>query len=524
VVALPVPNAAPRTGPSLEEMMKKRWVTVLVVLLAALALAGGGGYVYYRFFLAPAQAEEAPTVQTTQVAQGDIVISADGTGDLLPAVEVSVAFETSGLLETLDVQVGDRVAAGQVLGTLNTRDLDLELEAARLQLQQAQLNLDSLAVGPDSTDVSAAQINVAEARASLSEQEVSLAAATEKARLSWETAANNLREAQDAYSDIYWTNRNLEAKIGAENVADSYYDDEASAKWAVENAEAAMEQARLSYESARKQQETSLQSARYQITTAQLSLESLYTTASESERASAEISLAQAQLSYQQAQINLEKAVLKAPIAGTVMSVDAVVGTPVGTSAIITIADMDAPLLEFWVEEADMAAARVGNRLNVVFEALPDLVFTGTIVRVDPALVTVGSTAAVQGWAELDLSNYPDTLLSGMAATVEVIQSEAVGVLLVPLEALRSLSDDQYAVFVVGADGAMELRPVVVGLEDMVNAEIVSGLQLGEAVVLATATAATSTSTGTTMQRNGGEIFGPGMGGFDGGGGMPPMP
>ncbi len=504
--------------------MKKRRIIVIVVLLV-LALAGGGGYAYYRFFMSPARAQTEPTVQTTQVTRGDIIISVDGSGELRPATEVNIGFQTGGLLKTLEVGVGDRVTAGQVLATLDTRDLELSLESARLQLEQAQINLDKLQTPPDESEVTQARISLAEAHDNLAQQEVALAAATERARLSWVTAANSLREAQDEYSDIYWTNRNLENKIGAENVPDSNYDSEAAAKRAVENAEAAMEQARLSYESAKKQQETSLQAARYQITTAQLNLDSLYTPAGASEQALAEISLAQAQLSYRQAQNNLEKAVLKAPIAGTVMSIDAVVGTQVGTGAIITIADMDAPLLEFWVEEADMAAAQVGNRLNVVFEALPDQVFTGTIVQVDPALVTVGSTSAVQGWAKLELAGSEVRLLSGMAATVEVIQAEARDVLLVPLEALRPLGDGQYAVFVVGDDGGLELRPVVVGLQDLVNAEVVSGLQAGEAVALVNSTSTTSTSTGAQMGREG--LFMPGMGGGMpdfGGGGAPPMP
>lgn len=506
--------------------MRKRWVTAAVVILLVLALAGGGGYVYYRFFLSPTEAQEAPALQTTQVSQGDIVISADGTGNLLPSVEVSVGFETSGRLETLEVQVGDHVLAGQVLATIDTRDLEIALESARLQLEQAQINLGKLGVGPDDADVTTAQINVAEARSNLSQQAVSLAAATERARLSWVTAANNLREAQDEYSDIYWTNRNLENKIGAENVPDSNYDSEASAKRAVENAEAAMEQARLSYESTKKQEETSLQTARYQITTAQLNLDSLYTTASATDLASAQVSLAQAQLSYQQAQNNLEKAVLKAPIGGTVMSVGAVAGTQVGTSAIVTIADMDAPLLEFWVEETDMAAAQVGNPVNVVFEALPDLVFTGTIVQVDPALVTVGNTPAVQAWARLELSANSERLLSGMAAQVEVIQAQAHNVLLVPLEALRTLGDGQYAVFVVGATGELELRPVEVGLQDLVNAEVRSGLRAGETVSLGEATWTTSAASGTGTQTEPGGFMMPGLGpGFDsGGGGMPLSP
>jgi HlyD family secretion protein len=499
--------------------MKKRW---LVIVLVVVLVLGGGGYGYYRFTSTTAQAQEQPTLQTTQVTQGDVVVSADGSGNLLPAVEVDIGFQTSGLLKTLEVKVGDRVTAGQVLATLDTRDLELELQTAQLQVKQAQISLDKLQVQPSDTDVTIARTNLAEAQSNLAEQQVSLAAATERARLSWVTAANNLRDAQTAYSEIYWTNRQLEQKMGAENVPSSNYDDEASAKRAVENAEAAMEQARLSYESTKKQEETSLQTARYQITTSQANLTALYTTASATDLAAAQASLEQAQIAYQQAQNNLDKAVLKAPIAGTVMSVSAVVGTEVGTSAIITIADMDAPLLEFWVEEADMAAAQVGNEVNVVFEALPDLTFTGTVVQVDPELVTVSNTPAVQAWAKLALAAHKERLLSGMAAQVEVVQAAARNVLMVPLEALRTLGDGQYAVFVVGTNGELELRPVEVGLQDLVNAEIRSGLQLGETISLGQGTSTSNSSSSTNTQTNPGGMV-PGLGGMMDGG-APPGP
>ena len=82
----------------------------------------------------------------------------------------------------------------------------------------------------------------------------------------------------------------------------------------------------------------------------------------------------------------------------------------------------------------------------------------------------------------MDLTSHPVNLLSGMTAEVEIIAGEAKGALLVPVQALRELAPGQYAVFVVKPDGELELRPVTVGLKDFANAEILSGLELGEVV------------------------------------------
>ena len=492
--------------------MKKRWIALL---LPALLLLAGGGYAYYHFVYASPPTASEPTLRTSQVRRGDIVITVSGTGNLLPGREISLGFRTSGTLVSLEVQVGDHVRAGDVLARLDTRELELQVAQAKASLDQKEASLKQLLAGASAEEVTAARNSLLQAQANLAQQEVSLAVATERARLSWMQAANNLRDAQAKYENIYWQNRNLEAKIGKENVPDSNYDSEAEAWRAVENASMAMEQARLAYEQAQKQQETSLQTARIQVSTAQANLEALLKGADAAEVAAAQIAVEQARLAYEQAQMELEKAVLVAPFDGTVMSVNAQVGEQVGSAAILTLADLDAPLVRFWVEEADLASIAVGNRVQVVFEALPDLTFSGQLLRIDPALVTVDGTPAVQCWASIDLSRRPPVLLSGMAVEVEVIAAEARNVLLVPLEALRELSDGNYAVFVVQPNGELELRPVEVGLRDLVNAEIRSGLSEGEVVSLGsttTSSASPSVTPATMPFVPGGEPFFPGGG------------
>ncbi len=71
-----------------------------------------------------------------------------------------------------------------------------------------------------------------------------------------------------------------------------------------------------------------------------------------------------------------------------------------------------------------------------------------------------------------------------MTADVEVIAAESRDTLLVPTQALRELPSGQQAVFVIDASGEIEMRPVEVGLTDFANAEILSGLELGEIVSL----------------------------------------
>jgi RND family efflux transporter MFP subunit len=226
------------------------------------------------------------------------------------------------------------------------------------------------------------------------------------------------------------------------------------------------------------------------------------------------------------AQRALDETQLTAPITGTVVTVDAQAGETVGTAAIITLADLQEPQIQFWVEETDLTSVVPGNTVSITLDALPDYTYPGKILSVDPALVTVSNTPAVQATASIDLSQpggdaHPVQFLSGMNASVEVIAGEARNALLVPVEALREITPGQYAVFVVNADGQLEMRPVEVGLQDLVNAEIRSGLQEGEIVSLGTSTTTQSSNQNSNQNSNQQRQFTPGGGGpvpFFGGG------
>jgi multidrug efflux pump subunit AcrA (membrane-fusion protein) len=116
-------------------------------------------------------------------------------------------------------------------------------------------------------------------------------------------------------------------------------------------------------------------------------------------------------------------------------------------------------------------------------------------------LVDVDGTPAVQSYATIDLASHPITLLSGMNAEVEVVAGEALNAVLVPLQALRELGPDSYAVFVVLPNGELEMRVVQVGLKDFVNAEILSGLEPGDVVSIGEETSSGSTTPSTDEEQ-----------------------
>ena len=228
-----------------------------------------------------------------------------------------------------------------------------------------------------------------------------------------------------------------------------------------------------------------LASARANVAQAQSSVDSLRSGGTTEEVETAQLNVEQARRNLESAQIGLEDTVLTAPISGTVTVVAASAHEMVGTSALVTVADLSNPLVEFYLDETDLELIAVGHEVEVTFDALPDAVFSGHVVRVDPALVDMEGAPAIQALARLEpdeqQSDVLGTLPMGLNATVEVIAGSAENALLVPVEALRELSPGEYAVFVM-VDGKPQMRQVEVGLMDYTYAEIISGLEQGEQV------------------------------------------
>jgi HlyD family secretion protein len=447
------------------------WIGIAAVVI----LAAGGGYMAYARVSAVDAAEQEPQLQTSAAYQGDIVISALGSGNLLPSTEIDLVFDASGLVAEVLVEVGDEVQAGDVLAQLDTTDLERAVTQAEINLRQAEISLEAAVEPPDGAAIRAAQDALDQAAGSLRLEQISYAGT-----MSSTLIAESLPDAQ----------ANYEARLADYNGWLVQFNEGQADSWYVDRALEELNEAELQLARTQQSVDEQIQSANNGLASAvdhynqaQANLDALLAGADSLDIESLELKVQTSEMDVEVARENLENATLIAPFDGVVTAVGVRVGETVGSTTVAaTLADLSAPVMQFWVEEADMGSAVVGNPVSVIFEALPDLTFMGEIVRVEPTLVVMDGTTAVQLWASVDTSMHAVELFAGMNAEVEIIAGEALNVLMVPVQALRELTPGQYAVFVVHANGELELRPVEVGLKDYVNAEIISGLELGEVV------------------------------------------
>ena len=275
------------------------------------------------------------------------------------------------------------------------------------------------------------------------------------------------------------------------------------------NAEAALEQVRAQ----RAVQQATLRQAELDFQRQKDMLAAEATSRQEYDAAEAALKTARAQIQSSDAQIrgretelgtaraNLAYTRITAPMDGTVVAVVTEEGRTVNANqtapTIVMLARLDVVTINAEISEADVIRIKPG--MPVYFTTLgdPDRKYHATLRQVNPAPASIASesssssgssgsstSSAVYYNALFDVENPDGTLRIDMTAQVSVLLKQASNALLVPAVALGPKTREGQTVRVVGADGQPQRRTVTVGINNGANAQILSGLQEGERVVV----------------------------------------
>jgi HlyD family secretion protein len=140
------------------------WIGVAIAVLS-LGIAGGGWLLNGGQVRAADAALEAGDVVI--VTRGDLAASANASGQLQPRQQSRLALTRAGRVERIEVNVGDRVQAGDVLVQLEIDDLERSVQAAEQNLAIQEANLAELRKAADAEDVAAAEAALANTQAQL---------------------------------------------------------------------------------------------------------------------------------------------------------------------------------------------------------------------------------------------------------------------------------------------------------------------------------------------------------------------
>ncbi|RRR75701.1 MAG: biotin/lipoyl-binding protein [Candidatus Viridilinea halotolerans] len=348
--------------------------------------------------------------------------------------ELLVAGAPEAVVASAEAQIAQaRAVAQQTAGRITNADI----QAAHDELREAQALLARLTAGPRTTELTQAEAALAQAQTVLQSQRDALSAAKLDAELQLTQAANVVRDAQDAYSRIYWDNLEFERQFPDEDLPQARKDEEAAALRAVATAEAALEQARLAVEQAHHAEQNGIATAEAQIvqatarrdqllagadadqiagaqariSAAQARLNQLTGTARAGELAAAaarvnqaqaglaeveaapqpaaiaaadaRVRVAQAQLDH--AELALSKATLHAPFDATIVKINLEQGVYPSTSEpAIVLADLSAWKIETSdLTEFDVVMVREGDSVQLSFDAIPELNLEGLVTAVE---------------------------------------------------------------------------------------------------------------------------------------------
>jgi macrolide-specific efflux system membrane fusion protein len=360
----------------------------------ALALVAGLGVLLYHYFVT----EEAPVYKTAAVVKGDIEKTVTALGALQPKDYVDVGAQVSGQLEKVHVEIGDRVAKGDLLAEIDPTVLE-----TRMRTDKA---------------------NLANLQAQLAQQKASLALAQQQAQ----------------------RNRNLfKSKIVSEDV---------------------------------------LQTSETQVEVAEAQIDAL----------KAQIDGAQATLDGDIANLGYTK--IYAPMAGTVVSQTALEGQTLNANqtapTILRLADLDTMTVWAQVAEADVVKLKPGMPAYFTTLGLPDRRWEGTVQQIQPTPTTTNDVVLYN--VLIDVANTDHVLMTSMTAQVFFLLGEAKGVPVVPVAALvarRSGDAVEYHVRVPTTTG-VDRRTVKVGLTNRTSAEVLSGLAVGDKVIVGEASSSGS--------------------------------
>jgi len=315
-------------------------------------------------FLAPilvatGDADEAPSIQTTAVVRGDLMISAEATGTVEPIRKVEVKSKASGEVLRLHVDIGDEVEPGALLAEVDPRDV-------RNAFDQAEADL----------DVARARLEISQAQLERSEELL-----------------------------------------------------------------------RLGVISTQEHESRSLDFANSRAT------------------------LVRAETNYELSQLRMSDVTIRAPLAGTVLEKNVEEGQVIqsasqnvsGGTTLMVMANLESMQVRTLVDETDMGGIRPGMQANVTVEAYPTRLFIGLVEKIEPQAIVQQNVTMFPVIVQLD--NDSGLLRPGMNAEVEVELAQAIGVLLIPNNAVVTPQDAQPAAMVLGLDPeAIGMRSLFAGV------------------------------------------------------------
>ena len=185
----------------------------------------------------------------------------------------------------------------------------------------------------------------------------------------------------------------------------------------------------------------------------------------------------------------LMKTEIMAPVDGTVVDVGVKLDdqlSSVDYSSITAVHLVDTTTVKFEgiIDEIDIFQVKLGQKAEITVDAAPEDPLTGTVSFISPFGTETADVLNFEITIDLDPTDLE--LKGDMTATAEIIIQDKENILLIPAQAIMRIPVGSLAVVLNEETGQPQPRRIVLGAQTYDLAEVQSGLEEGEKVLIIT--------------------------------------
>ncbi len=378
--------------------------------------------------------------KTTEVLKGDLVVKISATGIVEPNFKVEVKSKASGEVLKFPYEEGDFVKKGELLLQLDKSDEQRNVAKARAEKSSSIAKLRKAETG-------------------LLLQETKFATDLKKAESEVESAEANLQESEDKLKrqkDLF------EKQFAARQTLD-----EAGTAYKVNQENLIQAKARL-------------QAAKDGIHDITLKKNEIDLVQAEVERSD---------IALDEVQERLEETEIYTPISGVIIDkmveegqiIASGISNVSGGTPLATVADMSRLFIIADVDETDIGSVKLDQTVTITADAFPNEAFQGKVRRIAPQGEVENSITIFKVKIEI-LGSGRNILKPMMSANIDIVTASANDTLYISRGAVRR---DGEEVYVAVLEAGQPVRtPVTIGIENPIHTQIISGLELGQKIIL----------------------------------------
>lgn len=439
--------------------------TILIIAIIVIAI-GAVGYSKKREKVnvqADSKKEEKYVpVSVEKVAKKTISNVTTYSGQVFAEKDLAIVPKLPGKVASVNVKVGSKIKAGDVLFTLDKKDVENQIALAKVALDSAQVRYDA-----DMNNMNPQKIQN-------SKQNL------ERTKQNYAEKLSVLKENLERTKEL--SKQKLDsAKLNLERTK-QLYEAGAASKAQLEQAEQAVTEIEKSNQSQIAQTEQSISelesTSKTQIEQLELGIAELESGTS-TQLNQAQVSYRQAQISYNQALDALNNTVITSPIDGVISSVNIEVGEFASNAQpSVIVVGVGTVTANINVTENVINKIKNGQEVLVDIPSASMEGVKGKINNISPVADAKTKLFAVK----IYLDNKDNKIKPGMFAKVNLDTDKKENVLAVKNEAVLQVND-KYLAYIVLNGKAVE-KKVKIGLDTGEYVEILSGLKEGDQVIV----------------------------------------